>query len=287
MEGFMAAGILITIREGLEAFLVIGILLGYLRKIGKQDAGKQIWLGAALALALSLISAVLFQYFSFALDGPAREMFEAVVTLLAVGVLTWMVLWMQRQSRYIKGELEGKLDRAISENKVFALASLAFFAIMREGIETVLILFGVAKSAESGLLLGAFLGLIIAGIISYLIFNTSVRLNLRRFFIVTGTMLLFIAAGMVSQAAHALEEAGLLSGALTNVAWNSGQFISDSGLAGKMLHVFVGYTAKPMLIQVILYLAYIAFFGSRFYLAISETAPAKKIKAKTAASEAE
>lgn len=284
----MLAGILITIREGLEAFLVIGILLGYLRKIDKPDAGRQIWLGAALALVLSLAAAAAVQFFSFALTEKASEIFEAAVTLLAVGVLTWMVLWMQRQSRYIKGDLEEKLDQAVSENKILALVSLAFFAVMREGIETVLILFGVAKTAESGLLTGAFLGLVIAAIISYLIFNTSVRLNLRRFFIVTGTLLLFIAAGMVSQAAHAFEEAGLLSGALTNIVWNSAHIISDSGLAGKMLRVFVGYTANPMLIQLMLYVAYIAFFGSRFYLAIADTAPKKtKSKAKTATSEAE
>ena len=269
----MLAGILITIREGLEAFLVIGILLGYLRKIKRSDAAGQIWAGAAVALGLSVVMAVGFKYLTIELEGAAQEIFEAVVTAAAVAVLTWMVIWMQRQSRYIKGELEEKLSQAVSSQSILALASLAFFAVFREGMETVLILYGVARSADRGLIIGAVIGLAAAGVIAYTIFNTSVRLNLRRFFIVTGTLLIFIAAGMVSQVVHALTEAHLIPSMLAVTVWNSSHIISDNGIVGKLLHVFVGYSARPNRLQLAAYLIYLAVVGSYFYRAVAETAP--------------
>lgn len=275
----MVAGILITIREGLEAFLIVGILLGYLKKIGKQDSAWQVWVGALGAVGVSALAAGIIQLLSLAeFTHTGQAMFEAVVTIFAVGVLTWMVLWMQRQSKFIKGELEQKLDQALSGGQVLALASIAFFSVSREGIETALILYGAhAKLA------GALLGLAISAVIAYIIFNTSIRLNLRRFFIVTGTMLIFIAAGMVSNTMTALSEAKLIGGSLTQAVWDSSRFISDNGLTGKLLHVFIGYSAQPTLVQLILYFAYLTFFGSRFYLAAKETSPIMKSEARAEA----
>ena len=130
----MIAGALITIREGLEAFLIVGILLGYLTKVKRTQFKSHIWIGAAAALIVSALLAIIFQYMAFQFEGTSAEIFEVVVAMLAVGVLTWMVLWMQRQSRGVKGELEQKPDDAISSGQAFALGSLAFVSVLRDFI---------------------------------------------------------------------------------------------------------------------------------------------------------
>lgn len=270
----MLAGVLITLREGLEAFLIVGILLGYLTKIEQPRSKRYVWLGALTAIALSALIAVGFQLLAVQFEGELEEIFEVAVGLLAVGVLTWMVLWMQRQSRTIKSELETKMAQAISANQLFGLASLAFVSIFREGVETALFLAALAGSAErAGLLPGAIIGLVISAVIAYLIFNTSVRLNLRRFFIVTGSLLILIAAGILVNAVHGLEELGLVPGILATTVWNTSGLVADGSLAGRLLHAFVGYTSKPMLLQAVLYLAYVIGFGGRFYRTVQSTAP--------------
>src|SRR3972149_5354708 len=144
----MIAGTLITIREGLEAFLIVGILVGYLTKASRPQFKVHVWIGTVAALAVSALLAILFQYMAFQFEGASAKIFEAIVALLAVGVLTWMVLWMQRQSRGIKGELEQKADEAISSGQAFALGSLAFISVVREG--TYSQVHGAFQSRDSG-----------------------------------------------------------------------------------------------------------------------------------------
>lgn len=268
----MIAGTLITIREGLEAFLIVGILLGYLTKIKRTQFKVHIWIGTLAALAVSALLAILFQYMAFQFEGASAEIFEAVVALLAVGVLTWMVLWMQRQSRGIKGELEQKADAAISSGQAFALGSLAFISVLREGVETALFLSALlVTSRDMQLFSGAALGLVIAAAATYLLFRSAIRLNLRNFFIVTGIFLILIAAGLIGHSVMALQDIGWLPIG-TTVAWNLQGLISNEGLAGRLLHAFLGYEAAPTLLMVAAYALYVIFFGGRFFSAVRQDA---------------
>jgi high-affinity iron transporter len=266
----MIAGTLITIREGLEAFLIVGILLGYLTKTKRTQFKVHIWIGTAAALFVSILLAILFQYMAFQFEGTSAKIFEAVVALLAVGVLTWMVLWMQRQSRGIKSELEQRADEAISSGQAFALGSLAFVSVLREGVETSLFLSALlVTSRDMQLFPGAVLGLVIAAGITYLLFRSAIRLNLRNFFIVTGIFLILIAAGLIGHSVMALQDIGWLPIG-TTIVWNLQALISNEGLAGRLLHAFVGYEAAPTLLMVLAYALYVVLFGGQFYNAIRQ-----------------
>lgn len=267
----MIAGTLITIREGLEAFLIVGILIGYLTKVNRPHFKIHVWIGTVAALILSTLLAIFFQLIAFQFEGTAAELFEATVALLAVGVLTWMVLWMQRQSRSIKGELEHKADAAISGGQAFALGSLAFVSVFREGVETALFLSAlVVTSRDPQLLPGAALGIVIAAGMTYLLFRSAIRLNLRNFFIFTGIFLILIAAGLVGHSVMALQETGWLPIG-TSIAWNLQGFIPDEGLAGRLLHAFFGYEAAPTLLMVFAYVLYVTFFGGQFFNAVRQS----------------
>lgn len=268
----MIAGTLITIREGLEAFLIVGILIGYLTKVKRPQFKVHVWVGTAAALFVSTLLAILFQFLAFQFEGTAAELFEAIVALLAVGVLTWMVLWMQRQSRGIKGELEQKADQAISSGQAFALGGLAFVSVLREGVETALFLSALlVTSRDMQLFPGAVLGLVIAAGITYLLFRSTIRLNLRNFFIVTGILLILIAAGLIGHSVMALQEVGWLSIG-TSVAWNLQEFVPNEGLAGRLLHAFFGYEAAPTFLMVFAYAIYVVFFGGQFFSAVRQGA---------------
>jgi len=269
----MITGSLITIREGLEAFLIIGILLGYLTKIGQPRLKVHIWIGAGAAILISILLTAAFQALAIQFEGAAAELFEAGVALLAVGVLTWMVLWMQRQSRHIKGELEEKVDAALTQGQTFALASLAFVTVLREGLETALFLSAVFITArDDNMLQGAAFGLAVAAGIAYLIFRSAIRLNLRTFFIVTGSFLIVIAAGLVGHSVMALQELGWLPIG-TTTAWDLGWLIPNDALSGRLLHAFVGYDAAPSLLMVFAYTTYVLFFGSKFFLSALGSIP--------------
>ena len=269
----MITGSLITIREGLEAFLIIGILLGYLTKIGQPRLKVHIWIGAGAAILISILLTAAFQALAIQFEGAAAEFFEAGVALLAVGVLTWMVLWMQRQSRRIKSELEQKVDAALSHGQTFALAGLAFITVLREGLETSLFLSAVFIAArDENMLQGAAFGLAVAAGIAYLIFRSAIRLNLRTFFIVTGSLLILIAAGLVGHSVMALQELGWLPVG-TTTAWNLGGLIPNEALIGRLLHAFVGYEAAPSLLMVFAYASYVLFFGGKFIHTVRSSIP--------------
>lgn len=268
----MITGSLITIREGLEAFLIIGILLGYLTKINQSQLKVHVWIGAGAALLVSVLLAAVFQTLAIQFEGETAELFEAGIALLAVAVLTWMVLWMQRQSRRIKGELEQKVDAALSHGQTYALAGLAFVTVLREGLETALFISAVfITGRDEKMLPGAALGLAISAGIAYLIFRSAIRLNLRTFFIVTGSFLIMIAAGLVGHTVMALQEVGWLSLG-TATAWDLGRLIPNEALTGRLLHAFIGYEAAPTLLMVIAYLSYVLFFGRKLFLGVRSSA---------------
>ncbi|MGH2711530.1 MAG: FTR1 family iron permease, partial [Actinomycetota bacterium] len=215
----MGATFLITLREGIEAALVVSIILAYLNTIGRKDGHRTVWLGAGTAILVSIVAGFVLRISVGALSETsevAAEAIEGIGSLLAVGVLTWMIFWMRRQARYIRGALQDRVDLALGTQSTWALAALAFFVVVREGLETVLFLFGAIREEATGSVglayVGAALGLAVATVLGFLIYRSGVRLNLRTFFKVTGALILVVAAGLLASGIHELQEIGWIGG---------------------------------------------------------------------------
>lgn len=257
----MLAASLITLREGLEAALIVGIVLGYLRKIGLIDRQRAVWGGVALAIAVSAAAALALQAVGIAMEGQAEQIFEGTTMLLAAGILTWMIFWMQAQASRIRGHLEEGVQQAISAGTDWGLFSLAFIAVLREGLETALFLTAAlftATAAET--IAGGLLGLGIAVALGGLIFLGAVRLPLAPFFRVTSVLLIVFAAGLVAYAAHEFAEAGILP-VLIEHTWNTKAFLDDKSALGSLLRSLVGYNDDPSLVEVLAYLGYYIVVG--------------------------
>jgi high-affinity iron transporter len=252
----MFAPALITLREGLEAALVVGIVLGVLRKLGQAERSRPLWAGVVAALAVSIIAGVALNALGVAFEGRGEAIFEGVAMLLAAGVLTWMIFWMQRQGRQIAIELETDVRRAITSNSGWALFSLAFVAVVREGIETVLFLTAAAFSATPGqTFTGGAIGLGVAIAVGWVIFALGKELDIRTFFRVTGILLVLFAAGLVAHGVHELQEAGLVPTIMEH-AWDVNHLLNEDSPAGQFLKALFGYNGNPSLIEVLSYLGY-------------------------------
>ncbi|WP_082087670.1 iron uptake transporter permease EfeU [Microbacterium sp. SA39] len=216
----MLATFLIGLREGLEAALVVGILVAYLRRLGRQDALPKLWTGVGLATAVALGIGAVLTFGAYELTFTAQELIGGGLSLLAVAMVTWMIFWMQRAGRTMKATLEGGIDRALTAGGLWALIAIGFVSVAREGIETTLLLWSMVQSfgdAPSALL-GALLGLVAAVIVGWLISRGAVRLDLQRFFAWTGGFLVIVAAGVLAYAVMDLQEAGALPGPFTAAA---------------------------------------------------------------------
>jgi high-affinity iron transporter len=261
----MLASALITLREGLEAALIVGIVLGVLRKMGRADRSRPVWVGVLVAVAASVIAGLALNALGVAFEGRGEAIFEGVAMLLAAGVLTWMIFWMQRQGRKIQADLESDVRRAVTEESAWALFSLAFVAVVREGIETVLFLTAAAFTATATqTLIGGALGLIVAIGIGWLIFVAGKELDVRVFFRVTGVLLVLFAAGLVAHGVHELQEAALLPTIVEHV-WDVNPILNEDSTLGQFLKALFGYNGNPSLIEVISYGAYYAavYLGTR------------------------
>lgn len=214
------ASFLIGLREGLEAALVVGILVAYLRRLDRTDVLPRLWVGIGLAITLALGVGALFTFGAYALDPIAQELIGGLLSLLAVGMVTWMIFWMQRAGRSMKATLEGGIDRALTVGTAWALIAIGFVSVAREGVETTLLLWSMVQSFGDtpGALLGALLGLALAVVLGWLIARGAVRLDLRRFFAWTGGFLVIVAAGVLAYAVMDLQEAGALPGPFTDAA---------------------------------------------------------------------
>ena len=267
----MIAGMLITIREGLEAFLITGILLGYLRKVGRPALSRYVWAGTIVGVLASIGLTMIFQRLAVEFEGHRAALFEATASAIAVPILSYMVLYMQRQSHKLKGEAEVKAELAISTGQVLALGTLAFITVFREGLETALFLTALTtRVSGGGLMPGAILGLVLAAAIAYTIFASTIRLNLRRFFIVTGFLLVFIAAGLCAHIFMALHEAGFHL--LGTTAWSTKAILDSESFLGRLLHAFMGYHDEPTVIQVVAYFGYLGIMSWAFLRAVKATA---------------
>lgn len=253
----MTAAFFITLREGLEAALIVGIIAAYLVKIGRRDALRDVGIGVGIAVALSILVGVLVVATIGRLPLVVQESFEGLAAVIAVVVLTWMLFWMRRQGRAMKGELERGVDSALVGGSALALAGLAFVSVSREGLETVLFLFAIGASSGPAVptLLAAVAGLAVAVAIGYAIFAAGIRVDLRRFFTVTGVVLIFVSAGLVAFAIHEFGEAGWIANA--GKAWDLGAILPESSPLGAMLSGLLGYRSTPTPLEVFGYLAYL------------------------------
>ncbi|MEE8472890.1 MAG: iron uptake transporter permease EfeU [Dehalococcoidia bacterium] len=252
----MGASFLITLREGLEAALIISIVLAYLVRLQRQDQARKVWVGAGSAIVASLaVGALIFWTFG-ELSGRAEEIFEGTAMLLAVGVLSYMVLWMKRQARDIKANLEAQVKAALMVGSGVTLGSLAFIVVIREGVETVLFLFGASRAASPmDVAVGGIAGLVLAVVIGYMGYQGSRRMNLSTFFNVTGTLLIVFAAGLLAHGIHEFQEAGLFPIVIEHV-WDINNILNEKMGLGSFMKALFGYNGNPALIEVMAYMAY-------------------------------
>jgi high-affinity iron transporter len=263
--GFLTTGLLTGLREGVEAALIVSIILAYLAKTGNQRHFGKIWLGAGAAIAISVVIGLVLFITIGGFEAPAEQIFEGFAMITAAGVVTWMLFWMRRTSANIKGELHAGVDRALMAGGIFGLAILAFTAVIREGIETALFLMGQATAAgsqASSTLVGAIIGLVIAVGIGYALYRGARVVNLRTFFSWTGIALIFIAAGLLSHGIHEFIEAGWISLGTSTAFDISGILPHEPeagalGVVGSILRALVGYTSAPEWITLVAWLAYI------------------------------
>ena len=260
----MLSTFLLSLREGLEAALIIGIVLGALSKIRRQDLAPAVWFGTFGAVAVSLLAAVLLTSFGMALEGPAEEIFEGITMLIAAGILTWMIFWMSRQARFLKGELEAGVNRAVASAGTLAVFWLAFLAVVREGVELAIFIaaafFATGQNALGNnvipVLAGTLLGLTTAAVLGWMLFKTTMRLNLRSFFQVTGILLILFAAGLVAHGVHEFNEAGIIP-AVIDPLWNMNAVLNEDSLLGQLLEALFGYNGNPSLTEVFAYISYL------------------------------
>jgi high-affinity iron transporter len=199
------------LREGFEASLVVGIVLAFLNRTGRRDGFGPVWLGAGVALGISVAVGALLFAVGAELEGTAEKAFEGAGMLAAACLLTWMIFWMRRQARTIKRELEAQIEHALATGSTLALALVAFVGVLREGVETALFLFGTVEGANAVVAsASAAAGLAAAVLLGYLFYRGALRLNLRRFFTVTSVLLLVFAGWLLAQGLHELAEGGIL-----------------------------------------------------------------------------
>lgn len=253
----MLVPFLIMLREGIEAALIVGIILAYLRQIGHQSAMPKIWAGVGLAVVLCVAVGIGLAAANAEFPQKAQEMFEAVVGFAAVGILTGMVFWMKQAARSIKRTLHGSVDAALAEGSGAALIGMAFFAVAREGLESVVFLIATFQQ-DVGIEapIGAALGLAVACMIGAAITYGGARINLARFFRWTGIFILFVAAGLLAGSVRALHEAGLWNG-LQSIAFDLGQVLPADGVLGTLLVGIFGYQEAPAIGEVLAYLIFL------------------------------
>lgn len=249
---------LLALREGIEAALIVGIVLGTLNKLQLPALKRHVWAGTISAVVVSLLVGVALYTAGASFEGAAEEIFEGISMLIAAGILTWMIFWMRRRARTLAKEIEGDVRQAArqQESGGKAMFALAFFAVVREGIELALFIFAAALATDiQRSLLGAALGLVSAIVLGWLLFTSTVRLDLARFFRVTSILLILFAAGLVAHGVHEFNEAGVIPAFIEHV-WDINHILPEKSVLGSILTALFGYNGNPSLSEVIAYLVY-------------------------------
>lgn len=253
------------LREGLEAALIVGILLAYVARRQGGRESRWIWAGTASAAVLSVAAGIVIFNTIGSLDERSEEIAEGVVAFIAAGLLTWMIFWMGSQARYMRASLENRVDLAFASGSVAALAAIAFFAVLREGLESALFMISttVGSDANGFQLLGGALGLAVAVGLGYLIYRGGTRIDIRLFFRVTGTLIVLFAAGLVAKGIHEFQGVGLLP-VLADPILDLGVFDPDTNIVGRFGKSLFGWRPDPSLLMVVGYLAYLIPVGLKF-----------------------
>jgi high-affinity iron transporter len=256
----MFANYLIGLREGLEASLVVGILVAYLVRTGNRGRLRSVWLGVLIAVGVSLAFGALLTFTSQRMSFTAQEAFGGFMSLIAVGFVTWMVFWMKKASRNLKGELHGRVETALALGGG-ALALVAFIAVAREGLETALFLWSAIQSTSEGgaawqAVLGAVLGLATAVVLGWLIYRGALKLNLATFFRWTGAALIVVAAGVLAYGIHDLQEAGILPG-LDNLAFDVTSVIVPGTVVATLLKGILNISPAMTVLETVAWFAYL------------------------------
>ena len=253
----MIANYLIGLREGLEASLVVSILVAYLVKMGRRDRLAPVWVGVLAAVGVSLLFGALLTFTSNQMSFQAQEAFGGSLSIVAVGFVTWMVFWMRRTARTLSSELRGRMDAALAMG-AGALVLTAFIAVGREGLETSLFIWSAIQATGQNTqpVLGAALGLLTSVVIGYLFYKGALRINLAKFFLWTGAVLIVVAAGVLAYGVHDLQEAGILPG-LDNLAFDVSGAVPPDSWYGTLLRGTVNFTPATTWLQAIAWLVYI------------------------------
>ncbi|GAB3616625.1 FTR1 family protein [Okibacterium endophyticum] len=253
----MFANILIGLREGLEAALIVGILVAYLRKLDRRDVLPRLWLGVALAVALSLGVGAVLTWGPYGLSFQGQEILGGTLSLVAVCLVTWMIFWMGHHARTLAHELESHLDRAL-RGTAGGIVIIGFVSVAREGVETALFVWAAAGSSGDALggTIGAVAGILIAVAIAYLIYRGLVRVNLSLFFTVTGFLLIVVAAGVLAYGVGDLQEASVLPG-WGQTAFSLASAIPPSSWYGTVLAGIFNFTPEPTTLQFAAWLVYL------------------------------
>jgi len=253
----MLGNYLIGLREGLEAALVISILVAYLVRTERQDLLPAIWAGVGGAVALSLLVGAILTFGPSTLTFEAQEAIGGTLSILAVGLVTWMIFWMARTARHMKDELHHRLDDAIAAGRG-AVFVVALLAVGREGLETALFLWAGAQASGQTTtpLIGAALGLGTAIVVGWAFYRGALRLNLRRFFAWTGVFLIVVSAGVLAYGIHDLQEAGILPG-LNNLAFDVSAAVPPSGLIGTVLKGIFNFSPATTWLEAVAWVAYL------------------------------
>jgi len=249
---------LIGLREGLEASLVVCILIAYLVKTDRRDALKPIWIGIGVAIALALGFGCALEFGSQEMTFKAQEALGGSLSIVAVGLVTWMVFWMRRTARHLKKELHGKLDAALAMG-TGALVATAFLAVGREGLETALFVWASVHAASDGTprpLIGVALGLATAVLLGWLFYRGALKINLAKFFTWTGGMLVVVAAGVLAYGVHDLQEADFIPG-LTSLAFDISSTIDPTSWYGTLLKGVFNFQPDPTVLQVTVWALYL------------------------------
>lgn len=270
------AAFLVMLREGVEAALVVAILLAYLNRLGVKSHIRWVWIGTISAAFLSLIVGVVIYNTVGGLEGRAEELTEGIIAFAAAALLTWMIFWMGKNARQLRGKLEAEAASAVEVGGVGALAAVAFVAVMREGLESALFMISttVGETASGREVLGGTLGLLAAIGVGYLVYRGGSRINLRLFFRITGFLIILFAAGLVSKGVHEFQEVGVLPiiiEPLYEVPFGD----PDISTVARFAKTMFGWSPGPSLLMVISYWSYLVPIGAAFSQMTSAGSAAK------------
>ena len=283
----MLATFVIGLREGLEAALVVGILVAFLVRSERRDVLPRLWLGIGLAIGLSLGFGFVLTFGAYTLSFEAQEIIGGSLSILAVALVTGMVFWMQRAARGLRGELEQGMARALATGGLWGVVLVGFISVAREGVETALFLWSMVRSLGGGAdaLVGALAGLLVAVVLGFVIYRGMVRINLRVFFTVTSICLIVVAGGVLAYGIHDLQEAGVLPGPFTAAApidpvtgtvavglagfpfgwaFQIGDAIPPDSALAALLKGTIGLAPEMSWLEVIAWLSYLVVVGTIF-----------------------